>query len=111
MKVKELIRQLQQYDPEARVYYGSSNGRGDAEILTTSKFANCRDVIIEDASQFDVGSELVAMLDLYGKKGADESDAYQEMVDRGFTPDVLDEYLGDGLGEHMREYCMEHGIE
>lgn len=110
MKVKELIKQLEGYDPEARVYYGSHMGKGDAEILTAFRFSHNGDVILEDAYQFDVENELREMLEWYADENYDEADAYQEMVDRGYTPEVVAIYLSEEKGKAMKEYCDSHGI-
>lgn len=110
MKVKELIRQLQQYDPEARVYYGSWMGKGSAEILASKKYAGMNEVILEDASEFDVYEELQAMRKYYSDNDYDETVAYQDMVDRGYTPELVAVYDKD-FAEVFKRYCSEHGIE
>ena len=114
MKVKELIRQLHNYDPEARVYLESYMGEGRREALCSLSYMNGRGpkaVILEDASQFDVGEEIGAMLDMFSQEDWDETDAYQSMVDRGYTPDVVAEYYSEAQAEAMRDYCERHGIE
>ena len=42
MKVKELIRQLKEFDPEARVFADSYEGKGVDEILCSPPPAGCR---------------------------------------------------------------------
>lgn len=112
MKVKELIRQLEQYDPEARVYLESYMGEGRREALCSLTYKNDhKTVILEDASQFDVGEEIGAMLNKFSQEDWDETDAYQTMVDCGYTPDVVAEYYSEEQAEVMRDYCERHGIE
>lgn len=110
MKVKELIRQLKQQDPEARVYYGSWLGKGRNEILLCFGYQGNKDVILEDASEFDVAEEIKSRLDHYSENGYYELDAYQEMVDCGFTPDVVAKYYDKEIAKHMEDFCDEHGI-
>lgn len=111
MKVKELIRQLEQFDPEARVYTSSYMGEGRNEILCCISYRHNGDVIVEDATEFDVGNEIGVMFDYFYEDGVDETDAYTEMCDRGYTPDVVSEYYNMDVGKHMKEYCDEHGID
>lgn len=111
MKVKELIKQLEQYDPEARVYSDCWMGEGKDEILCCISYCDNGDVIVEDADQFDVGCEIGQMLDDYLENEVDETDAYTEMCDKGFTPDVVSWFYDKWIGKHMEKYCDEHGIE
>lgn len=112
MKVKELIKQLEGYDPEARVYTSSYMGEGTDEALLCIAFAHNGDVIIENENQFDVENEIYGMLDWYVSNDYDEADAYREMIDRGYTPDLLDIYYDSEFKNHtMRNFCREHGIE
>ena len=112
MKVKELIRQLESYDPEARVYTSSYMGEGTDEVLACIAYVHSGDVIIENENQFDVENEIYEMLDWYINNDYDEADAYREMIDRGYTPDLLDVYCDSEFKNHtMRNFCKEHGIE
>lgn len=112
MKVKELIRQLESYDPEARVYTSSYMGEGTDEVLACIAYVHNGDVIIENENQFDVENEIQEMLDWYADNDYDEADAYQEMINRGYTPDLLDIYYDPEFKNHtMRTFCERHGIE
>ena len=112
MKVKELIRQLESYDPEARVYTSSYMGEGIDEVLACIAYVHNGDVIIENENQFDVENEIQEMLEWYSEHDYDEADAYREMIDRGYTPDLLDIYYDSEFKNHtMRNFCREHGIE
>ena len=111
MKVKELIRQLEECDPDARVYLDSWEGKGYREVLLTLVYSHdTKTVILEDATQFDVAEEIEEMLRYFEEEGVDETDGYQIMVDRGYTPEVVAEHLGFEMGIHMKAYCFEHGI-
>lgn len=112
MKVKELIRQLESYDPEARVYTSSYMGEGTDEVLACIAYVHNGDVIIENENQFDVENEIREMLEWYSEHDYDEADVYREMIDRGYTPDLLDIYCDSEFKNHtMRNFCREHGIE
>lgn len=112
MKVKELIKQLESYNPEARVYTSSYMGEGTDEVLACIAYVHNGDVIIENENQFDVENEIDEMLHWYADNDYDETDAYQEMIDRGYTPDLLDTYYDSEFKNHtMRNFCREHGIE
>ncbi len=111
MKVKELIKQLEQYDPEARVYNDSWMGEGASEILCCFCYAHNGHIILEDATQFDVGEEIKAMFDYYIEEGWDETDGYEDMIDKGYTPDVVAEYYNEESAMLMKRYCDKHGID
>lgn len=111
MKVKELIRQLKEFNPEARVFADSYEGKGIEEILCSFSFTNNGDVILEHADQFDVGCEIGQMLDDYLEDGWDEADAYREMCDRGYTPDIVAEYYNEESAKQIFLYCNSHGID
>lgn len=110
MKVKELIKQLEQYDPEARVYSDCWMGKGKDEILCSFYYSHSGDVILQNMTQFDVYEEIKEMLKHFSKEDYDETYAYQLMCDMGYTPNVVAEFYSQDVGQHMKEYCDEHGI-
>ena len=111
MKVKELIKQLEQYDPEARVYSDWWMGEGKDEILCSYSYSRSGDVILQNLTQFDVYEEIKEMLEYFYKEDYDETDVYQSMCDLGYTPDVVAEFYSQDVGQHMKEYCDEHEID
>lgn len=112
MKVKELIKQLKQYDPEARVYSDCWMGEGKDEILCSYSYSRSGDVILQNLTQFDIYEEIKEILEhFFYKENCDETDAYQLMCDMGYTPDVVAEFYSEDVGQHMKEYCDEHGID
>ena len=53
------------------------------------------DIMYEQAkNEFDIENEIKEMLEWYSEHDYDEADAYREMIDRGYTPDLLDIYYG-----------------
>lgn len=112
MKVREMIRQLEKFDPEARVYTSSYMGKGTDEVLACIAYVHNGDVIVQNENEFDVANEIDEMLHWYADNNYDEADAYREMIDRGYTPDLLDIYYDPEFKNHtMRDFCEEHGIE
>lgn len=111
MKVKELIKQLEQYDPEARVYSDCWMGEGKDEILCCYRYSRSGDVILQNLTQFDVYEEIKEMLEYFYKEDYDETDTYQLMCDIGYTPDVVAEFYSQDVGQHIKIYCDEHGID
>ena len=111
MKVKELIRQLQYFDPEARVYSDCWMGEGKDEILCCYQYGRSGDVILQNITQFDIEEELKGMLDYFCTENVDEVDAYTQMCDMGYTPDIVEEYYNEDVAKHMKEFCDEHGID
>lgn len=112
MKVREMIKQLEKFDPEARVYTSSYMGGGADEVLACIAYVHNGDVIVQNENEFDVANEIDEMLRWYADNNYDEADAYQEMINRGYTPDLLDIYYNPEFENHtMRNFCKEHGIE
>ena len=84
MKVKELIRQLEGYDPEARVYTSSYMGEGTDEVLACIAYVHNGDVIIENENQFDVENEIEGIV-LTGSIGsATEPFNFEDEINRYF---------------------------
>lgn len=111
MKVKTLIEELQKYDPEARVYLGSAFGQGIDEALVCYSFMHSNDVILAPASELDLTDEITGMVEHYDEEGWDEGDIYEDMIDKGFTPDVVAENYNMQFANSMICYCASHGID
>lgn len=112
MKVKTLIEALKKYDPEARVCFGSFNGEGKDEILNCYCYTlHPEKVILKTADQFDVAEEIKELCNYFIETNTDEIDGYSEMIDIGYTPDVVEKYCGKEMADDMRNYCDTHGIE
>ena len=110
MKVRRLIEELQKFNPESRVYFGSWMGKGRNEILCCFAFKDNEEVILETAEEFDTKNEIKEMFDAFIEEGWDEADAYREMIDFGYTPQLL-KWIGmEDEANHMEEFCKEHGI-
>ena len=109
MKVIELIRQLKQCDPDARVYAGNENGNKLDEVFSLTNTG--MEVILRNGMQTDSGEEIKAMIEDFTENNVDEDYGYQHMVDCGFTPDIVAEYYNPGIADVMQKYCEEHGIE
>lgn len=110
MKVKTLLEYLSTQDPEGRVFLGSAEGHGEKEFLCCFSFAHNNDVVLVTEDDFDVKEELTPMLEKFVEEGVDELDAYQDMLDLGYTPDILKKYGLAGEADAMEVFCREHGM-
>ena len=108
MKVKKLIELLSNMNPDADVRVHMKYGNA---VLALNSYVGADNVCwIETEDDFDVEEELKALLQYYAENGVDEADGYQEMIDLGFTPGVVYEYLGEEAAQHMRRVCYAHGV-
>ena len=110
MKVKTLLEYLSTQDPEGRVFLGSAEGHGEKEFLCCFSFVDNSDVVLSTEDDFDVKEELTSMLGEFIKEGVDELDAYQDMLDLGYTPDILRKNDLAGEADAMEVFCREHGM-
>ena len=105
-----LINELKKCNPYAKVVMHHWDGE---EVLFTCHTYNgrpTRNVWLESFDDMDVEEELKAELEHATEVGTDEVDFYMDWLERGFTCDVVYDYLGKEVADHMREFCKEHGL-
>ena len=108
LTVKQLISALEGIEDNERIYLG--NTELEELLYVMSCTANKHLVWLEVESDNDMGEELSAMFEQLATYGEDELVAYSDMLDQGITVEMVREYLGDEQADHMKEFCMEHGL-
>lgn len=108
MKVKTLIKKLQNFNPEAVV---KLHHRDDEEVLFTVGIVGMDNVMwLETESDNDMGSEISARFEAALEDWESELDFYMDMLETGITVDMVRKYMDDEHANHMEEFCKEHGL-
>lgn len=108
MKVKELIKRLKKFNPEATVKLHDRNGE---ELLFVMALLNDnKRVWFETESDVDLANEIQTRFDDAVENNLDELDVYEEMLKTGISVDVVRKYMGDSIANHMLAFCKEHGL-
>jgi len=113
MTVEMLIKELQKYDPKARVRMHHWLGE---EVLYSCRFVNSDNRIppkvvwFECEDDLDLGEELKAQIENASEIAEDEADFYALWLERGFSIDMVERNLGKEAAEHMKMVCEEHGL-
>lgn len=92
MTVKTLIEKLSHYNKDAIVRLHHREGE---ELLFALAFQNDDTTVVLDAALED---------------GKDELDVYSEMLETGIDIKMVRKYLGDDAADHMKVFCIEHGL-
>ena len=95
MTVKTLIEKLSHYNKNAIVRLHHREGE---ELLFALAFQNDdTTVVLETENDNDMREE-------------DELDVYSEMLETGIDIKMVRKYLGDDAADHMKVFCIEHGL-
>lgn len=108
MKVKKLIEELRQYDPEATVMMHHREGEPVLFALRISE--DSKRVWLESESDGDMEDELHERFIHAAEDWDDEVDFYSELLDTGIDVDMVRRYLGNEVADHMKRFCEDHGL-
>lgn len=107
MTVKTLIEKLSHYNKDAIVRLHHREGE---ELLFALAFQNDdTTVVLETENDNDMREEIQARFDAL-EDGKDELDVYSEMLETGIDIKMVRKYLGDDVADHMKVFCIEHGL-
>lgn len=107
MKVKKMMSLLEKANPEAEIVM---HGRyGNPLLFAVSYVDDDSKVILEDASDNDLGSELDARFERAAEEQVDELDFFIDLVNTGFTLDDIKEYVPERY-EYSKAFMEEHGL-
>lgn len=90
MTVKTLIEKLSHYNKDAIVRLHHREGE---ELLFALAFQNDDTTVV-----------------LETENDNDELDVYSEMLETGIDIKMVRKYLGDDVADHMKVFCIEHGL-
>lgn len=104
MTVKTLIEKLSHYNKNAIVRLHHREGE---ELLFALAFQNDdTTVVLETENDNDMREEIQARFD----DEKDELDVYSEMLETGIDIKMVRKYLGNDAADHMKVFCIEHGL-
>lgn len=104
MTVKTLIEKLSHYNKDAIVRLHHREGE---ELLFALAFQNDdTTVVLETENDNDMREEIQARFDT----ALEELDVYSEMLETGIDIKMVRKYLGDDVADHMKVFCIEHGL-
>lgn len=107
MTVKTLIEKLSHYNKNAIVRLHHREGE---ELLFALAFQNDdTTVVLETENDNDMREEIQVRFDA-ALDGRDELDVYSEMLETGIDIKMVRKYLGDDAADHMKVFCVEHGL-
>lgn len=107
MTVKTLIEKLSHYNKDAIVRLHHREGE---ELLFALAFQNDdTTVVLETENDNDMREEIQVRFDA-ALDGRDELDVYSEMLETGIDIKMVRKYLGDDVADHMKVFCIEHGL-
>lgn len=108
--VKNLLEQISDVDDKERIYL---NEDGEELLYVLSITENDNIVWLETESDNDMREVLSAMFKSFALENTDIIDelvAYSDMLDQGISVEMVRKYLGDDQADHMKEFCVEHGL-
>lgn len=107
MKVKRMLNELQKFNPDAEVKLHCRNGNNALFVL--AYVGDEKTVVIEDASDNDLRSELCARFTNASEEQTDELDFFMDLFELGFTLDDIKENVPEKY-EFSKTFCEEHGL-
>ncbi len=108
MKVKKMIEELKKYDKDAEIRMHGY--QGEPVLFVLGMAGENKNVWLESEEDCDLGAELSERFKTAVDEQLDEMDFYNDLLETGFTIDCVKRYLGDDVGEHMQNFCVEHGL-
>lgn len=108
MKVKTLIKKLEEMNPEAEVKLNYHDGDTLLFVMESDDIENI--VWLEGEDNIDLGCELEARFEYALEDWDSELDFYMDLLERGIDVDKVREYMDDETADHMKEFCEEHGL-
>lgn len=109
MKVKTMIKKLNEMNPDAEVRIGHHDGEEVLFIETRIKDSD-KVVWIESENNIDMCAELIARYENAIATNMDELDFYMELLEIGINIEMVRKYMDDEHADHMKQYCEEHGL-
>lgn len=108
MKVKSLIKRLENVNPEAEIRLNDYNG--DSVLFVNERMNDPNVVWLDGENDIDLGEEISSRYEKATDEQEDELDFYMELLEIGITVDMVRKYMGDDRADVMQEFCEDHGL-
>lgn len=109
MKVKMMLELLGKFDPEADVRLNGPYG--DSVLFVLASYRSDKGIVwLQTEKDANVKEELEERFSTAEDDGWDETDFYADLLDTGFTIEMVRKYMGDDTAKIMEIHCLEHGL-
>ena len=108
MKVKDVIKRLEKYNPEAVLRLGGSKGE---EVLFTCALAqDDKNVWLESASMCDLNEEIATRFQQVKNGEITERENYRNLIELGISAEDVRKAMGDEVCNKFMKRCVEGGL-
>lgn len=108
MRVDTLIKILETMPSEAEVRL--HHPMGEEVLFALKQQGNDKTVWFETESDTNMREELRARFYSAAELGIDETYFYDDLLKAGIGVEMVRQYIGNEAAEHMREFCIAHGL-
>lgn len=108
MKVKKMIEILSKMNPNAEVKMDSPEGNSIIFVLASKKKEGV--VWMQTQDSCDISNEIVERFNYASEEQMDELEFYTDLIDTGFNIEMVENAMGKDVAEHMRKFCIDHGL-
>lgn len=108
MKVKDIIKRLEKYNPEAVLRVGGPKGE---EVLFICALApDDKNVWLESASMCDLNEEIAIRFKMVENGEITEEGNYRNLIELGISAEDVKRVMGDAVCDKFVKRCVEGGI-
>lgn len=108
MKIKDIIKRLEKYNPEAVLRLGGPEGEEVLFICALAK--DDKNVWLESASMCDPNEEIATRFKMAENGEITEEENYCNLLELGIGPNAVRKALGDEVCNKFVKRCVEGGL-
>lgn len=108
MKVKDVIKRLEKYNPEAVLRLGGQKGEEVLFICTLAK--DDKNVWLESASMCDLNEEIATRFNKVENGEITEEENYRNLIELGISAEDVKRAMGDEVCNKFVKRCVEGGL-
>lgn len=108
MKVKDVIKRLEKYNPEAVLRLGGPKGEEVLFICALAK--DDKNVWLESASMCDLNEEIATHFNKVENGEITEEENYRNLIELGISAEDVKRAMGDEVCNKFVKRCVEGGL-
>lgn len=108
MKVKDVIKRLEKYNPEAVLRLGSS--KGEEVLFICALVKDGKNVWLESASMCDLNEEIAARFQQVKNGEITERENYRNLIELGISAEDVKRVMGEDVYCEMMMTCVGGGL-
>lgn len=108
MKVKDIIKRLEKYNPEAVLRVGGQKGEEVLFICALAK--DDKNVWLESASMCDLNEEIATRFNKVENGEITEEENYRNLIELGISAEDVKRAMGDEVCNKFVKRCVEGGL-